>query len=420
MHRRGSRPGIRKPKINRFQIAKVVDGMFAPPSEEELAAFEAEFPQYADKWASSRSLPWPAQAKRIIDKLCTKKEAYWFLAPVDPEKLNLPEYFKVITHPMDLGTVKNYLAGSKYTTPSEFAADVRLTFNNAMTFNGVASPVYACAKKLLQMFEKALSDLAVTDGDGAAPPPPPAAPPAALAPPPAALGGGAPPAAAPPAPAAAPPVRAPPPAAAPPAPAAPAHDWASSFGGAAAGGAAKPELSDSDDDDDAPAAAAAAGGGGATLGLSIPSSACFDDGDGGAEGGKHPPTGGKGPAAERPSEGGKGPGGDSEGGKRPTEGGKGPPQGQSSGAEDDSGVELESTASVEDYVSESDLFGEEGDGEEASDLDNSEMGDNASEMGEETGMESEMGENGADAYVNAYDQDDDDDDDDGFGDEGME
>ena len=51
---------------------------------------------------------------------------------------------------------------------------------------------------------------------------------------------------------------------------------------------------------------------------------------------------GKGPAAERPSEGGKGPGGDSEGGKRPTEGGKGPPQGQSSGAEDDSGVELES------------------------------------------------------------------------------
>ena len=51
---------------------------------------------------------------------------------------------------------------------------------------------------------------------------------------------------------------------------------------------------------------------------------------------------------------------------------------------------------MEDYVSESDLFGEEGDGEEASDLDNSEMGDNASEMGEETGMESEMGENGAD------------------------
>ena len=72
---------------------------------------------------------------------------------------------------------------------------------------------------------------------------------------------------------------------------------------------------------------------------------------------------------------------------------------------------------MEDYVSESDLFGEEGDGEEASDLDNSEMGDNASEMGEETGMESEVGENGADG---GYGQDDDDDDDDGFGDEGME
>ena len=72
---------------------------------------------------------------------------------------------------------------------------------------------------------------------------------------------------------------------------------------------------------------------------------------------------------------------------------------------------------MDDCVSESDLFGEEGDGEEASDLDNSEMGDNASEMGEETGMESEIGENGADG---GYGQDDDDDDDDGFGDEGME
>ena len=45
------------------------------------------------------------------------------------------------------------------------------------------------------------------------------------------------------------------------------------------------------------------------------------------------------------------------------------------------------------------------------------MGDNASEMGEETGMESEIGENGADG---GYGQDDDDDDDDGFGDDGME
>ncbi|RHN45367.1 putative chromatin remodeler Bromodomain family [Medicago truncatula] len=68
-------------------------------------------------------------------KLLMKHKFGWvFNAPVDVVKLNIPDYFSVITHPMDLGTVQNKIAKGSYTGPLEFAADVRLTFSNAKYF----------------------------------------------------------------------------------------------------------------------------------------------------------------------------------------------------------------------------------------------------------------------------------------------
>jgi len=43
-----------------------------------------------------------------------------FCEPVDTEKDNCPEYFKIITQPMDLGTVLNKIYLDIYRNPSEF------------------------------------------------------------------------------------------------------------------------------------------------------------------------------------------------------------------------------------------------------------------------------------------------------------
>ncbi|PQP98236.1 hypothetical protein Pyn_29269 [Prunus yedoensis var. nudiflora] len=61
--------------------------------------------------------------------------------------------FTVIKHPMDLGTVKTKIASGSYSSPLEFAADVRTTFTNAMTYNPPTNDVYVMADTLSKFFE---------------------------------------------------------------------------------------------------------------------------------------------------------------------------------------------------------------------------------------------------------------------------
>lgn len=50
---------------------------------------------------------------------------------------------------MDTGTVKTRLLGGFYGSPDDFAAAVRLTFENAMTYNLPSQLVHEAARKLL-------------------------------------------------------------------------------------------------------------------------------------------------------------------------------------------------------------------------------------------------------------------------------
>lgn len=48
-----------------------------------------------------------------------------------------PDYLDVIEHPMDLGTVLKKLGNSEYPSHEEFAADVRLVFENCREYNDI-------------------------------------------------------------------------------------------------------------------------------------------------------------------------------------------------------------------------------------------------------------------------------------------
>ena len=76
-----------------------------------------------------------------------------FNTPVDIVKLNFPGYFKVIKKHMDLGTIKRKLEMDFYSDPREFAADVRLTFANAMKYNPPGNDVHIMADQLNKIFE---------------------------------------------------------------------------------------------------------------------------------------------------------------------------------------------------------------------------------------------------------------------------
>lgn len=94
------------------------------------------------------------QCGLLLKRLMGHRHGWVFNEPVDPIKLRLPDYFMVIPKPMDLGTVKENLNRNAFSTPVEFAEDVRLTFSNAMTYNPPTHEVHVMADSLRKLFEE--------------------------------------------------------------------------------------------------------------------------------------------------------------------------------------------------------------------------------------------------------------------------
>ncbi|CAL1389884.1 unnamed protein product [Linum trigynum] len=90
---------------------------------------------------------------QVLSKLMKHKFGPIFNVPVDVVGMQLHDYHDIIKVPMDLGTVKKKLGKNLYDSPQEFAADVRLTFNNAMRYNPKGHDVYVFADELLAKFE---------------------------------------------------------------------------------------------------------------------------------------------------------------------------------------------------------------------------------------------------------------------------
>ena len=93
------------------------------------------------------------QCENLLNRLMSHQFSWVFNTPVDVVKHNIPDYFTVIKNPMDLGTIKGKVASGEYSSPLDFAADVRLTFSNAMTYNPAGNDVHIMADTLRKYFE---------------------------------------------------------------------------------------------------------------------------------------------------------------------------------------------------------------------------------------------------------------------------
>uniref|UniRef100_A0A061R1V5 Bromodomain-containing protein 2 n=1 Tax=Tetraselmis sp. GSL018 TaxID=582737 RepID=A0A061R1V5_9CHLO len=111
-----------------------------------------------------------AHAKRvsdIISKQCLSvlkalqghKWGWPFNHPVDTQQYT--DYLKVISHPMDLGTMRQRIESGHYTDPEQFAADARLVFANAKLYNPPGSDVHIMASTLKGRFEERWQSLVV-------------------------------------------------------------------------------------------------------------------------------------------------------------------------------------------------------------------------------------------------------------------
>lgn len=95
--------------------------------------------------------------ERILLELLCHESSPPFHEPISRE---VPNYYKVITKPMDMSTVRSKLLPNHfnhYRDVEEFLADVRLIFRNCCTFNQKDSELYDTAKFLEEFFDELLN-----------------------------------------------------------------------------------------------------------------------------------------------------------------------------------------------------------------------------------------------------------------------
>ncbi|THW10920.1 hypothetical protein D6D23_10565 [Aureobasidium pullulans] len=76
-----------------------------------------------------------------------------FRVPVDPVALNLPNYFDVITYPMDISTITRKLEAGAYESADRFWHDFDLMLQNCFLFNPAENEVHRRGKSLQEEFD---------------------------------------------------------------------------------------------------------------------------------------------------------------------------------------------------------------------------------------------------------------------------
>lgn len=93
-----------------------------------------------------------AYCKKIVRMLMNHEYGWPFIQPVDPVALNIPDYFDIIKHPMDLSTIMTKLQKNHYSSMTDFVKDVELVFSNARTYNPPGTDVHLMANTLSNYF----------------------------------------------------------------------------------------------------------------------------------------------------------------------------------------------------------------------------------------------------------------------------
>lgn len=100
------------------------------------------------------------KCRDLLRALIKEPFASIFYDPVDPIKLGIPDYPKIVTNPMSLSEVSIRLEGNEYSIPENFQEDVKLTFSNAIKYNtqdGETNEVRVAAFTLLTRFNSMYS-----------------------------------------------------------------------------------------------------------------------------------------------------------------------------------------------------------------------------------------------------------------------
>ncbi|XP_062871455.1 bromodomain-containing protein 4 isoform X2 [Trichomycterus rosablanca] len=97
---------------------------------------------------------------KVVLKTLWKHQFSWpFQGPVDALKLNLPDYYKIIKNPMDMGTIRKRLENSYYWNAQECIQDFNTMFTNCYIYNKAGDDIVLMAEALEKMFLQKISEM---------------------------------------------------------------------------------------------------------------------------------------------------------------------------------------------------------------------------------------------------------------------
>ncbi|KAF2791992.1 histone acetyltransferase GCN5-like protein [Melanomma pulvis-pyrius CBS 109.77] len=90
--------------------------------------------------------PYFNELRRFLYDIQNHKQAWPFLKPVDRDEV--PDYYNVITSPMDLSTIEERLEHDFYNAPKDLVTDLKLIFSNCRQYNDATTVYTKCAVRL--------------------------------------------------------------------------------------------------------------------------------------------------------------------------------------------------------------------------------------------------------------------------------
>jgi len=91
--------------------------------------------------------------KVVVKALMQHRHSLPFRKPVDAKLLNLSDYHKIISEPMDFGTIKSRLEKNFYWSAQECIQDFKLVFSNCYSYNQPEDEIVRNARELETFFQ---------------------------------------------------------------------------------------------------------------------------------------------------------------------------------------------------------------------------------------------------------------------------
>lgn len=99
----------------------------------------------------------------VLKSLWKHRVAEPFREPVDAVKLCIPDYHRIIRHPMDLGTIRKRLENGYYFSAKECIEDFKTMFSNCYTYHKPAEDIVLAARILEKIFRAKVSEMPKTE-----------------------------------------------------------------------------------------------------------------------------------------------------------------------------------------------------------------------------------------------------------------